>query len=207
MKNKKIIVASGNKDKIQEIKYVLKDLQFDIDSKDDMGLDNIEVIEDKETLAENAIKKAVEISKHVDGIVIADDTGLFVDALDGRPGVYSARYAGENVTYKDNNDKLLKELKDISLDKRTAAFKTVIAIVFEDKSVKIVEGQCEGYIGFEPKGSQGFGYDPLFIVEGYEKTFAELGEDIKNRISHRARALKALKEELQRMIKGEDTSI
>lgn len=203
MNKKRIILASGNKHKIQEIKDILKDMDFEIISKDDVGLQDFEVIEDGNTLEENAIKKAVEISRKVDGIIIADDTGLFVEKLNGEPGVYSARYAGENATYEDNNKKLLKKLKGISMEDRNAKFKTVMAIVLEDKSIRTVEGECKGKIAFEPRGNNGFGYDPLFIVDGYDKTFAELGEEIKNKISHRANALKNLKNELDRIAKDD----
>lgn len=195
-----IILSSGNQHKIEEIKKILSDLPFDILSKNDIGLENLEVEEDEETLEGNALKKAREIAKQVDAIVIADDTGLFVDKLDGKPGVYSARYAGENATYQDNNKKLLKELKGVPLEERTARFRTVIAIVMSDNTYKTLVGKCEGKIGFEPKGNYGFGYDPLFIVDGYNKSFAELGDEIKNEISHRANALKELKKELERII-------
>lgn len=195
-----IIVSSGNKHKIVEIKEILSDLPFNIVSKNEIGLEKLEVEEDKDTLEENALKKALEIAKRVEGIVIADDTGLFVDKLNGRPGVYSSRYSGENATYQDNNIKLLKELEGVSLEERTAKFKTVIAIVDKDKSYKTVVGECKGKIGFEPAGENGFGYDPLFIIDGYNKTFAELGDEIKNKISHRANALKELKEELKKTL-------
>ena len=203
MSRETIIVASGNKHKIQEIKDILKDMHFDVLSKDDVGLKDFEVIEDGDTLEENAIKKAAEISKKVDGIIIADDTGLFVEKLNGEPGVYSSRYAGENVTYEDNNKKLLKELRDVPMNERNAKFKTVMVIVLEDKSIRTVEGECKGKIAFESRGNGGFGYDPLFIVDGYNKTFAELGEEIKNNISHRANALKNLRNELDRIAKDD----
>lgn len=203
MKNKKIILSTGNVDKIEEIKDILKDLPFSIYSKKEVGLGDLEVEEDGDTLEENAIKKAMAISERVDGIVIADDTGLFVDKLNGAPGVYSSRYAGEDVSYEDNNRKLLKELEGTPSEERTAKFQTVIAIVTEDKKIKTVYGECRGRIGFEVKGSEGFGYDPLFIVDGYGKTFAQLGEEVKNKISHRAKALEKLKKELEKLA-GDD---
>ncbi len=199
-----IVAASGNKYKIQEIKDILKDLPVNILSKNDVGLGNLETDEDKDTLEGNALKKAVEISRKIDSVVIADDTGLFVDKLDGRPGVYSSRYAGENSTYEENNKKLLEELKDLPQSERTAKFKTVIAIVLRDGSYKTVLGECLGSIGLEPKGENGFGYDPLFIVDGYNKTFAELGDEIKNKISHRADALKKLKNQLKVMLEVDE---
>ncbi|KGG80398.1 nucleoside-triphosphate diphosphatase [Caloranaerobacter azorensis H53214] len=202
MKKTRLIVASGNVHKIDEIKKILKGLPLEILSKDEVGLKDLEVVEDGKTLEENAIKKAIEVSKKVDGIVIADDTGLFVDKLDGRPGIYSSRYSGEDATYEENNRKLLMELDGVELEDRTAKFKTVIAIVMEDKSYKTVEGECLGKIALTPRGNHGFGYDPLFIVDGYNKTFAELGEDIKNKISHRANALRKLRVELENILKG-----
>ena len=198
-----IIVSSDNPHKLDEIKKILKDMPFNLLSKKDVGLKDLEVEEDGDTLEKNALKKALAISEKVDGIVIADDTGLFVDALDNRPGVYSARYAGEDATYLDNNKKLLKELEDIPMEDRTAKFRTVIALVNKDKSYKFVIGECSGKIGLSSKGENGFGYDPLFIVDGYDKTFAELGDEIKNKISHRANALKNLKEELLKLVKEE----
>lgn len=198
-----IIVSSDNPHKLDEIKKILKDMPFNLLSKKDVGLKDLEVEEDGDTLEKNALKKAIAISEKVDGIVIADDTGLFVDALDNRPGVYSARYAGEDATYLDNNKKLLKELEDIPMEDRTAKFRTVIALVNKDKSYKFVIGECSGKIGLSSKGENGFGYDPLFIVDGYDKTFAELGDEIKNKISHRANALKNLKEELLKLVKEE----
>lgn len=203
MKNKKIILSTGNIDKIEEIKDILKDLPFSIYSKKEVGLGDLEVEEDGDTLEENAIKKAMAISERIDGIVIADDTGLFVDKLNGAPGVYSSRYAGEDVSYEDNNRKLLKELEGTPSEERTAKFQTVIAIVTEDKKIKTVYGECRGRIDFEVKGSEGFGYDPLFIVDGYGKTFAQLGEEVKNKISHRAKALEKLKKELEKLA-GDD---
>lgn len=203
MSKKTLIVSSDNSHKIGEIKKILKDLPITVLSKTEAGCGDIEVIEDGDTLEENAIKKAVEIATRVNAIVIADDTGLFVDKLNGEPGIYSARYSGENATDRSNREKLLRELEGVTLEERTAKFKTIIAIVLEDKSVKLASGECSGKIGYEEKGENGFGYDSLFIVDGYGKTFAELGEEIKNTISHRANALKNLKEELKSLIEDE----
>lgn len=209
MNKKVLVVSSDNNHKISEIKEILKDLPVTVLSKTEAGCGDISVLEDGNTLEENAIKKAVEIAKRINAIVIADDTGLFVDRLGGEPGVYSARYSGENATYESNNKKLLEKLEGVPLEERTAKFKTVIAIVLEDKSIKLASGECRGKIGFEPKGENGFGYDPLFIVDGYGKTFAELGEEVKNKISHRANALKNLKKELKNILEdgeNEDSS-
>lgn len=191
--NRKLILSSGNAHKIKEIKEILKDLNIEIVSKDDLGFKDLDVDEDKDTLEGNAFKKAEELSKLVNGIVIADDTGLFVDALNGAPGVYSARYSGENATDKGNNELLLKNLKDVPMEKRIAYFKTVIAIILEDGLKLKAEGICKGRIGFEAHGTNGFGYDPLFIVEGLGKSFGEMTDEEKNSLSHRANALRNLK--------------
>lgn len=197
---RKIILSSGNKHKIKEIKNILNDMPFDIVSKDDMGFSDLDVVEDGETLEENAFKKAVELSKLTNGIIIADDTGLYVDALDGQPGVFSARYAGEHVSYVDNNELLLKNLKNIPIEKRTAYFKTVVAVVLENGERLMTEGICKGKIALEPRGENGFGYDPLFVVEGIDRTFSEMTDEEKNEISHRAKALLNLKEKLEEII-------
>ncbi len=200
MIRKTLIVSSGNKGKIAEIKSILSELDMDILSKDEVGLSDLEVVEDKDTLEGNAIKKALEIHKHTEGIIISDDSGLFVDYLEGAPGVYSARYAGVDGDDSANNKKLLEELKNITLEKRTAKFKTAIAIVLEDGSVETVVGECDGLIIAEQRGTTGFGYDPLFIPNGYDKTFAELDSNIKNNISHRRDALEKLKMKLKNLI-------
>lgn len=199
---RKIILSSGNKHKINEIKDILKDTIFDVVSKDDLGYLDFDVEEDKDTLEGNAFKKAEELHKLVKGIVIADDTGLFVDALNGDPGVYSARYAGEPVSYKDNNNLLLKNLENVPMEKRTATFKTVMAVVLEDGSRLMAEGECKGKIAFEERGTNGFGYDPLFIVDGWNKSFSEMTEEEKNQVSHRANALMNLKEKLEEASEG-----
>ncbi|MEL7607662.1 MAG: RdgB/HAM1 family non-canonical purine NTP pyrophosphatase [Sedimentibacter saalensis] len=199
---RKIILSSGNMHKINEIKDILKNTIFDVVSKDDLGYLDFDVEEDKDTLEGNAFKKAEELHKLVKGIVIADDTGLFVDALNGDPGVYSARYAGEPVSYKDNNKLLLKNLEGVPMEKRTATFKTVMAVVLEDGSRLMAEGECKGKIAFEERGTNGFGYDPLFIVDGWNKSFSEMTEEEKNQVSHRANALMNLKEKLEEASEG-----
>lgn len=196
MERRKLILSTGNIHKVEEIKDILDGFNIEILSKDEIGLKEFSIEENGATLEENAIKKATEIQQIAGGIVIADDTGLFVDKLNGEPGLYSARYSGEGSTYRKNNKKLLNNLKGVPLKERNAVFKTVIAIT-DGKRTKTVTGECRGKIGFEERGTEGFGYDPLFIVDGYDRTFAELGEEIKNKISHRSRALKKLKEELK----------
>lgn len=203
MERKKLILSTGNLDKIREIKYILKDLPIDIISKEDIGLGDLEVEENGNTLEENAIIKAKALAEVTNGIIMADDTGLFVDALKGAPGIHSARYGGEEHNYVRNNERLMEELKNIPIDKRTAYFETVIAIILEDKSIKTLSGRCNGSIAIESMGSDGFGYDPLFIPEGYRETFAELGEEVKNEIGHRGKALNKLKLEIDRILKGD----
>lgn len=200
---RKLVISTGNPHKVEEIKNILSDLSIDVISKKDAGLAELEVIEDGDTLEDNSLKKARALAEHLNHMVLADDSGLFVDALKGDPGVYSSRYAGEEGNDKKNNEKLLRELDDISLENRNAKFKTIIALITEDKNEMIVYGECSGKIGFEEKGKNGFGYDPLFIPDGYEKTFGEIGEEQKNKISHRAKALENLKKEIINLLKDE----
>jgi XTP/dITP diphosphohydrolase len=200
--NRRIILSTGNVHKVNEIKGILKDMPFEVVSKDDLGYRDFDVVEDGSTLQENALKKAEELHKLTKGIVIADDTGLFVDALNGEPGVYSARYAGEDATYAENNILLLSKLKDVPKEKRTAHFKTVIAVILEDRSKLLAEGICRGHIALQERGTRGFGYDPLFVVEGTDKTFSEMTEEEKNKISHRANALINLKDKLEAVIEN-----
>mgnify|MGYP000986521648 CR=1 FL=1 len=194
---RKIILSSSNSNKIIEIRDILKNMPFDIISKDDMGYGHFDVEEDGKSLEENAFKKAEELHKLTGEIVIADDTGLFVDALNGEPGIYSARYAGEPVSYENNNALLLKNLNGVPMEKRTAYFKTVIAVVFEDGKKITAEGSLKGKIAYEKRGENGFGYDPLFIVEGTGKTFSEMMKEEKNKTSHRAIALMNLRKKLE----------
>jgi XTP/dITP diphosphohydrolase len=149
----------------------------------------VDVVEDRDTFRGNALKKATEIAKVAGMPCLADDSGLEVDALGGRPGVYSARYAGEDASDAQNNAKLLDELSDTADQQRTARFRCAIAVVDESGSeLGTVDGACEGRIGREPRGAHGFGYDPLFVPDGYTQTMAELGPATKNQISHRAQA-------------------
>lgn len=200
---RKLVISTGNMNKVDEIKKILKDLPFEVVSKNEIGLKDIDVIEDGNTLEENSIKKAKALAEKIDYMVLADDSGLFVDELDGRPGVYSSRYGGEEGNDQKNNEKLLRELRDIPLENRTGSFKAVIALVKEDKEIIIVNGQCKGKIALEKKGDNGFGYDPLFIPDGFDKSFGELDEKVKNQISHRGKALENLKKELLNLIKDE----
>ncbi|MFA6941390.1 MAG: XTP/dITP diphosphatase [Clostridiaceae bacterium] len=193
----KLIVASNNQHKISEIKKILEKLDMDVVSLKDAGID-IEVEEDGKTFEENAYKKAKEVFDIVkDAYVLADDTGLMVDAINGAPGVYSARFSGEGATYEKNNAKLLDLLKDAADKDRGAKFVCVIVLIMGDSRIVKVRGEIEGRILREPRGENGFGYDPLFYVEELGKTFAEMSDEEKNSVSHRGRALEKLREALK----------
>ena len=202
----KVIIATQNRNKVREFDDILTRHGISAIARDDAGLPKDEVEETGTTMEENSYIKAKAIrdiidndptfAEYKDCIVIADDTGLMVDALDGAPGVYSARYAGEGCTYADNCVKMLKEMDGVPYEKRTAYFQTVITMIYPDGSVRKAIGECHGHIGEECRGEEGFGYDPLFIPDGYDTTFAEVGLELKNKVSHRARAL----EEMERII-------
>ena len=197
----KIFLATGNKKKIIEIKKILSELDIEIYSIND-GIEIPEVIEDKETFEENSQKKAVEISKYLNMITIADDSGLCVECLEGRPGVYSARYSGENATDLTNSKKVIDEIKEIEKEKsknRKAKLVTVITLAKPTGETYSFRGELEGEIIDEARGTEGFGYDSHFYVEEYEKTLSELGE-LKNKISHRTKALKKLEKELSKIL-------
>lgn len=183
----KLVLATRNQHKLEEIHSIFNFEGLEISSAFDYP-EIPDVEEDGETLEENAVKKAVTLARALGCWAMADDSGLEVEALNGAPGVYSARYAGEDVSYEDNNKKLIAELQDES--NRAAAFRTVIALSDPDGNTRTVEGRCDGVIIDACRGEHGFGYDPLFVPNGYDLTFAELGSEEKNQISHRARALK-----------------
>ncbi len=187
----KLIVATKNKGKIVEIKKVLTNIPFEIVAMNEIGIE-IDVVEDGTTFEENALKKATEICKVSKNIVLADDSGIEVDYLDGRPGIYSARFGGTDATDEDRNKILLNMLKDIPFEERSARYVCAIAVAFPDGRSFVVRDTCEGFVGTECRGENGFGYDPLFYVREYDKTMAELSMDIKNRISHRAKALEKM---------------
>jgi len=182
----KLLIATGNAHKLREIRQIFKLPGLDILGMDSFS-DAPEVVEDGETFEANAVKKAITLCRETGLWTLADDSGLEVDALDGAPGVYSARYAGEHGDYLANNNKLLDELAGVG--DRTARFQCAIALASPGGDVRVVEGSCEGRIGYEPRGSDGFGYDPLFIPDGYDVTFSEMSVENKNAISHRGRAL------------------
>ena len=193
----KIFLATGNKHKIKEIEKIFKMDNVEILSIND-GIEIPEVEEDGTTFEENSKKKALEIAKFTNMITIADDSGLCVDALGGAPGVYSARYAGEHGNDLDNNKKLVKELQGI--ENRKARFVCVITLAKPTGETYSFRGEVEGDIIDVPQGTEGFGYDPHFFMKEYRKTLAEIPE-IKNKISHRARALEKLKENLDEILK------
>lgn len=215
------ILASQNKNKIKEIKAILEKYGLNVISRDDAGIPTDDIEETGVTFEENSYLKArtifdmirenPDLSKYLDSPVIADDSGLMVDALDGAPGVFSARYAGEGCTYNDNNVKMLGELAGVPTEKRGAGFVTVITLIYPedghvpqtavregDVYVLTARGELRGTIAEEIRGTEGFGYDPLFIPQGMDNTFAELGTAFKNTISHRARAL----QELERLLEA-----
>ena len=191
-----IVAATQNKHKIQEIDAITREFGMKIISRKDAGVPDVEIVEDGDTFEENSYKKAYEIMKLCGKITIADDSGLEVDRLDGAPGVYSARFAGIDGDDEANNRKLLKLVRDVPYEKRTARFVSVITMVFPDGESIVARGEVEGHIMLEAKGSNGFGYDPLFVPVGYDRTFGEIESEIKNRISHRANALITLREKL-----------
>lgn len=186
-----IVLATNNQGKIKEILAILSGISLDIKTLKDFS--NVpDLIEDGTTLEENALKKARTVFAFTKIPALADDSGLEVFALDKRPGVYSARYAGLKATYEENNRKLLGELKDVPLDQRAAQFRCVAALVGGDFE-ELSDGICRGILTAELRGTEGFGYDPIFVPEGYNKTFAELPAQIKNRFSHRAIAFEKMK--------------
>ena len=187
---KELLIATRNKGKVREIADILLPTGIKVTSLLDHA-DMPEIIEDGVTFRANAAKKAVVIASHTGLLVMGEDSGLEVDALDGRPGVYSARYSGEEATDESNNDLLLKELAGVPHEKRTARYRCAMALADKDVLVDVVEGSCEGIITTERRGTNGFGYDPLFLIPSHQKTFGELDLSVKHTMSHRANALKA----------------
>lgn len=195
-----IVIATRNKNKIKEIMALLDGMPINIFSLDDGNWQIPKIQEDGKTFKENAIKKAKTIARLTGKLTLADDSGLMVDALGGQPGVYSARFAGGDATDRENNLKLLQLMKNIPPDRRGAQFVCVIAVASPEGKVDAVEGICRGDIGYLEEGGGGFGYDPIFIPTGYNKTFAELSMSVKNKISHRGRALEKAKLVLERIL-------
>lgn len=189
----KIIFATGNENKMKEIRMILADLGMPILSMKEAGID-VDVVEDGTTFEENALIKATEIAKLVDNcIVLADDSGLEIDYLNKEPGIYSARYAGVDTSYDVKNNLLLERLEGVPDEKRTARFVCAVAAAFPDGTTEIVRGTIEGQIGHEIIGENGFGYDPIFYLPEYGCTTAQLDPEKKNELSHRGNALRAIR--------------
>ncbi len=190
--SKRIIFATGNEGKMKEVRVILADLGYEILSLKDIGYDK-EIIEDGKTFEENALIKASAIAKEMNEIVLADDSGLEVDYMDKQPGIYSARFLGEDTSYHIKNQYIIDQLKDAEPEERTARFVCAIACVFPDGKTLTTRGTIEGYIGYEERGENGFGYDPIFMIPEFNCSTAELDLEQKNRISHRGKALESMK--------------
>jgi XTP/dITP diphosphohydrolase len=194
-----LVLATRNEHKIRELKSLLSDLPLALLSLKDLpGFP--EVSEDGDNYQDNAVRKAVEIARWSGRMALADDSGLEVDYLGGAPGVRSARFAGEGATSAAKNALILKLLKDLPIEKRTARFCCVVAVATPRGDVEIASGVCHGYISSRPRGEEGFGYDPIFVVPAYQMTLAELRPEVKNRLSHRALAVGKAKDVLRRYV-------
>lgn len=201
---RKIIFATGNENKMKEIRMILADLGMPILSMKEAGI-NVDVVEDGTTFEENALIKATEIAKYVDNcIVLADDSGLEIDYLNKEPGIYSARYAGENTSYDIKNNLLLERLAGVPDEKRTARFVCAVAAAFPDGTTEVVRGTIEGRIGHEIIGENGFGYDPIFYLPEYGCTTAQMDPDKKNELSHRGNALRAMRVIMEKKYENTD---
>ncbi|MCR4674526.1 MAG: XTP/dITP diphosphatase [Lachnospiraceae bacterium] len=200
---RKIIFATGNKNKAKEIHEILKDLDFEIQTMKEAGID-IDIVEDGKTFSENSMIKAKSVydalPENLKGrvYVMADDSGLSIDYLNGEPGIYSARYMGEDTSYDVKNKNLIERLEGVEKADRSARFVCAISCIFPDGTKKSVEGTIEGYIGWEMAGENGFGYDPIFYVDEYGCSTAQMTPEQKNAISHRGKALRAMREELKK---------
>lgn len=199
MADKRIVFATGNAGKMKEIREILSDLELEVVSMKEIGID-IPIEEDGTTFEENALIKARAVARQCGEIVLADDSGLEVDYLNGEPGIYSARYMGEETPYSIKNANIIGRLEGIPDEKRTARFVCAIAAVFPDGQEMVTSGEIEGRIDYEEKGKNGFGYDPIFYVPEFGRTTAELSDEEKNSISHRGRALRRMKEKLRERI-------
>ena len=192
----KVIFATGNENKMREIRAILKDTGIEVVSQKEAGID-IDVVEDGDTFEENAIIKAKAIMGLTGEITLADDSGLEIDYLNKEPGIYSARYMGEDTSYHIKNANLIERLSGVLDEQRTARFVCVVAAVFPDGKVITTRGTMEGLIGYEEKGSNGFGYDPILYLPEYQMSSAEIAPEVKNAISHRGEALQKMKKHLQ----------
>ena len=197
----RIIFATGNTDKMAEIREILKDLGMEILSMKEAGV-NPEIVENGKTFEENSLIKARAVHALLpDDVVMADDSGLEIDYLNKEPGIYSARYMGEDTSYRIKNQSLVDRLEGVPVEKRTARFVCVIAAAFPDGTVCTTKGTIEGKIGYEERGENGFGYDPIFYLPDMSRTTAELSPEEKNAVSHRGKALAAMKEQIASYLK------
>ena len=192
----KLIFATGNQNKMREIKAILADMDVEVLSMKEAGID-IDIVEDGKTFEENALIKARVVSKAGNALALADDSGLEVDALNGEPGIYSARYMGEDTSYDIKNMNIIERLEGVPDEKRTARFVCAMAAVFPDGTEQTFVKTMEGRIGYKIAGENGFGYDPIFFLPEYGKTSAEISPEEKNAISHRGKALRAMEEYLK----------
>ncbi len=196
---RELIIATKNAKKLHELKKYLKGVKAKV-----LSLENLKktprIREDQDTFKKNVIKKAFTVSRFTGGLVLADDSGLVVKALGGRPGVKSARFAGPGKSDHANNLKLLKSLEGLPLRKRKARFVCAVAIADKGKIIKVIENDCKGVIAYSIRGRHGFGYDPVFLIPKYKKTFGELGPRVKDKMSHRAKALKMAHEFLKNYV-------
>lgn len=190
---KRIIFATGNKDKMREICEIMANVNVEVVSMKEAGI-CVDVVEDGTTFEENALIKARAIAAHTDAIVLADDSGLEIDYLDKAPGVYSARFMGEETSYAIKNKALIDKLEGVPKEQRTARFVCAIAAILPDKSELVVRETMEGYIGYDAEGENGFGYDPIFFLDEYGCSSAALSREQKNEISHRGKALRTMKD-------------
>lgn len=196
---RKIVFATGNQGKMHEIRQILGDMELEVVSMKEAGID-IDIVEDGTTFEENAVIKAKAVAAYTDAIVLADDSGLEIEYLNNEPGIYSARYMGADTPYSVKNQNFIDRLKGVPDEQRTARFVCVIAAAMPDGEVFTTKGVIEGRIAQEEKGENGFGFDPIFYVPEYGCTTAQLSEEQKNAISHRGKALEAMKEELRKRI-------
>lgn len=196
----RIIFATGNEGKMKEVRMLLADFDLPVLSLKDAGI-QADIVEDGTTFTENAVIKATEIMKLTGALVLADDSGLEIDYLNKEPGVYSARYMGENTSYHMKNQNLIERLSGVPDEKRTARFVCAIAAALPDGEVLTTMGTMEGIIGYEERGGNGFGYDPIFYLPEYKMTSAEISPELKNELSHRGKALRLMKEALKEKIR------
>lgn len=192
-----IVFATGNEGKMREIRQIMKGIDVELLSMKEAGIE-ADIVEDGESFAENAVIKAKAVAEKTNHIVLADDSGLEIDYLNKEPGIYSARYAGVDTSYDIKNNLLLSRLEGVPDEKRTARFVCAVAAAFPDGGTEVVRGTIEGRIGYEIKGNNGFGYDPIFFVPEYNCTTAEMEPELKNELSHRGRALRSMREIMEK---------